>query len=65
MCELLEIEEIKFSSFEEVGDVIGGLMRNVERGVGVYSGSRRIGYLIKGQSQGIFPNKRSLVSLLN
>jgi hypothetical protein len=44
----LEIEEIDFTNFEEINDVIYELLNNRDRGAGVFSGSRRIGYLIKG-----------------
>ena len=41
------------------------LISDFDRGAGVFSGSRRIGYFIKGQHNGIFPNKNSLISTLN
>lgn len=31
----------------------------------MYSGSRRMGYMIKGNNSGIFPSKTSLIGLLN
>lgn len=47
--EVLELEEYHFKSFEEINELMVGLTRGISRGSGVFSGSRRIGYFIKGE----------------
>ena len=42
-----------------------GLLKHCDRGIGVYSGSRRVGYMIKNKNIGLFPSKSSLINLLN
>jgi hypothetical protein len=37
----------------------------MDRAIGIYSGSRRIGYFVKNQKDGLFPSKSSLMALLN
>ena len=64
--ETLQLEEYqKFTSFTEINEVMEILMERVNKGAGVYSGSRRIGYYVQGEADGIYPNKQSLISLLN
>ena len=62
---MVDIEDFVFTAFEDINAVLADVIKNVSKAIGVYSGSRRVGYLIKGQSEGLFPNKSSLLHTLN
>lgn len=65
ICDLLGLEDFVFSSFEDINFVMVEIIKFHHKAIGAYSGSRRVGYLMKGQQDGIFPNKFSLLSTLN
>jgi hypothetical protein len=54
-----------FNSFEDINPLLIDIINKTPKAIGVYSGSRRIGYFIKGQTNGIFPSKSSLLTTLN
>ena len=64
-AEEFQLEEVEFTNFDQINEVITALLTDFDRGAGVFSGSRRIGYFIKGHASGVFPNKHSLINLLN
>ncbi len=65
ICDVVDIEDFVFSSFQDINAVLADIIKNLSKAIGAYSGSRRVGYLMKGQAEGIFPNKSSLLNILN
>ncbi len=62
---MVDIEDYLFSSFEDINPIMVDFMKKTSKAVGVYSGSRRVGYNVKGLADGIFPSKSSLLTVLN
>jgi hypothetical protein len=63
---VFEVEpmSIKFEK-EDIIKIVSIYQGHRKRAAAVYSGSRRNGYYMNGVSEGIFPDKTSLLSQLN
>lgn len=59
------MEDVNFTSFEDINAVLADIIKNINKSVGIYSGSRRVGYFMHGKPDGIFPSKMCLLTTLN